>query len=114
MTKLKYFAWVRERIGMSEEMIDLPGDASFHHPLKRAIDRRAAERSVRGCGARRCIAVEEIDEVVGRELPLLTQEHIDDQIPLAGPPLGRAWRGLGGRRGRAVGRLGVRSRSGEP
>ena len=26
MTKLKYFAWVRERIGMSEEMIDLPGD----------------------------------------------------------------------------------------
>jgi sulfur-carrier protein len=24
MTKLKYFAWVRERIGTSEEMIDLP------------------------------------------------------------------------------------------
>jgi sulfur-carrier protein len=26
MTKLKYFAWVRERIGMAEEIIDLPGD----------------------------------------------------------------------------------------
>jgi sulfur-carrier protein len=26
MTKLKYFSWVRERIGMAEELIDLPGD----------------------------------------------------------------------------------------
>jgi sulfur-carrier protein len=26
MTKLKYFAWVRERIGMSEEEIELPAD----------------------------------------------------------------------------------------
>jgi sulfur-carrier protein len=24
MTKLKYFAWVRERIGLSEEELDLP------------------------------------------------------------------------------------------
>ena len=26
MTKLMYFAWVRERIGVSEEMVDLPDD----------------------------------------------------------------------------------------
>lgn len=26
MTKLVYFAWVRERIGVSEEMISLPAD----------------------------------------------------------------------------------------
>jgi sulfur-carrier protein len=26
MTKLKYFAWVRERIGMPEEEIELPAD----------------------------------------------------------------------------------------
>jgi molybdopterin synthase sulfur carrier subunit len=25
MTKLMYFAWVRERIGLSEEDVDLPG-----------------------------------------------------------------------------------------
>jgi sulfur-carrier protein len=28
MTKLLYFAWVREKIGLSEEMIDLPASVA--------------------------------------------------------------------------------------
>jgi sulfur-carrier protein len=40
MTKLKYFAWVRERIGMAEEMIDLPGDVKTAGELLHFLAKR--------------------------------------------------------------------------
>ena len=57
--------------------VDLAGDAGVHHPLQRAVDGGAADALI--------FAADEIDEVVGAEMPFLTQEHIDDLFPLAGP-----------------------------
>ena len=57
--------------------IDLAGDAGVHHPLQRAVDGGAADALV--------FAADEIDEVVGAEVPFLAQEHVDDLFPLAGP-----------------------------
>ena len=56
--------------------IDLAGDARIHHPLEGAIDRRAADAAI--------FLADEIDEVVGAEVPLLAEEHIDDEVALAG------------------------------
>src|SRR6185295_17676501 len=57
--------------------IDLARDAGVDHPLQRAVDRRAADPLVLG--------PDEIEEIVGRQVPLLAQEHVDDQVALAGP-----------------------------
>ena len=57
--------------------VDLAGNAGVHHPLQRAVDGGAADALV--------LMPDEIDEVVGAEVPLLTQEHVDDLFPLAGP-----------------------------
>ena len=73
MTKLVYFAWVRERIGRSEEEVELPGTvetvadllawlagrgdgyaAALAHPhaIRVAIDQQHARHDARLSGAR--------------------------------------------------------------
>ena len=56
--------------------IDLAGDAGVDHPLQRAVDGRAADAMV--------FLADQIDEIVGAEVTFLTQEHVDDLLPLAG------------------------------
>ena len=56
--------------------IDLAGDPRIHHPLQRAIDRGAADAAI--------FLADEIDEVVGAEVPLLAEERIDDEVAFAG------------------------------
>ena len=56
--------------------VDLAGDAGVHHPLQRAVDGGAADALV--------FALDQIDEIVGAEVPLLAQEHVDDLVALAG------------------------------
>ena len=56
--------------------IHLAGDARIDHPLERAIDRRAADALI--------LAADDVHEVVGAEMSLLTEEYIEDQVALAG------------------------------
>src|SRR5262249_6003256 len=66
--------------------IDLAGDAGVDHPLQRAVDRRPAD-------ARR-LALDALEQIVGADVPLLTQEHFDDPIALGrGLATARAQRG---------------------
>ena len=78
--------------------VDAPRDAGVDHPLQRAIDRGAADPRV--------LAADQIDEIVGAEVPLLPEEDVDDEVALAGAaPAGRPVRldelggGLHGRPG---------------
>ena len=57
--------------------VDLAGDARVHHPLQRAVDGRAADAAI--------FLADEIDEVVGAEVPFLAEEHVDDEVAFAGP-----------------------------
>ena len=56
--------------------VHLPGDAGVHHPLQRAIDRRAADPRV--------LAADERDEIFRAEVPLLLEEDPHDEVALAG------------------------------
>ena len=56
--------------------IDLAGDARVHHPLQRAVDGGAADAMV--------FLAYHVDEIVGAEVPVLTEKHVDDLLPLAG------------------------------
>ena len=56
--------------------VDLAGDARLLHPLQRAVDGGAADLLV--------FAADQIVEIVGGEVPLLAEEHVDDEIALAG------------------------------
>ena len=56
--------------------IDLARDAGVHHPLQRAVDGGAADAMI--------VLADQIDEVVGAEVTFLTQEHVDNLLPLAG------------------------------
>ena len=56
--------------------VDLAGDAGVHHPLQRAVDGGAADAVI--------FAADEIDEIVGAQVPFLAQEHVDDLLALAG------------------------------
>ena len=56
--------------------VDLARDARVHHPLQRAVDGGAADAVV--------FLANEIDEVVGAEVPFLAQEDVDDLFALAG------------------------------
>ena len=56
--------------------VDLAGDAGVHHPLQRAVDGGAADAMV--------FAANEIDQIVGAEVPFLAQEDVDDLLALAG------------------------------
>jgi hypothetical protein len=57
--------------------IDLARDAGLHHPLQRAVDGGAAQSVI--------FALDEIDEIIGAQMSLLAEEHVDDQIAFAGP-----------------------------
>ena len=56
--------------------IDLAGDPGVDHPLQRAVDGRPADPLV--------LAADQLDELVGREVPFLPQEDVDDEVALAG------------------------------
>ena len=56
--------------------VDLAGDARVDHPLKGAIDGGATDPMI--------VAPNEIDEIVGAEVPFLAQEDVDNLLPLAG------------------------------
>ena len=56
--------------------IDLAGDPRIHHPLQGAIDRGAADAAI--------FLADQIDEVVGAEVPFLAEERIDDEVAFAG------------------------------
>src|SRR5688572_28815595 len=55
--------------------IDLAGDAGVDHPLQRAVDSGAADALV--------FPADEVDEIVGAQVPFLTEEDIDDLLALA-------------------------------
>ena len=57
--------------------IDLARDARLHHPLQGAVDGGAADPLV--------LALDQIDEIVGAQVSLLAEEHVDDQVALARP-----------------------------
>ena len=57
--------------------IDLAGDASLDHPLQRPVDRRAADPRV--------LAPDEIDQLIGADVPFLPKKDRDDEVTLAGP-----------------------------
>src|SRR6185436_11036991 len=54
--------------------IDFAGDAGVDHPLQRAIDGRAADAVV--------FPTNQIDEIIRAEVTLLTEEEVDDLLPL--------------------------------
>ena len=56
--------------------IDLPRHAGTEHPLQGAIDRRAADAGI--------LATDDIEQIVGAEMPLLAQEQTQDEITFAG------------------------------
>ena len=73
-------AWPRAAVRLLEAEpafaeIHLSRDPRVDHPLQRAIDGRPADAMV--------VAANQIDEVVGAEMPFLAQEHVDDLFPLA-------------------------------
>jgi len=56
--------------------IDFPRDAGADHPLQGAVDGRAADARV--------FAADVFEQVVGTEVPLLTEEHAHDPIAFGG------------------------------
>ena len=56
--------------------IHLAGDPRVHHPLERAIRRRAADPRV--------LAADQRNEIFGAEVPLLLEEDPHDEVALAG------------------------------
>jgi hypothetical protein len=62
--------------------IHFPRDTGLLHPLKRAVDGGSANSMV--------VFVDEIDEIISADVPLLPEEHADDLVALAGSfPAGR-------------------------
>ena len=57
--------------------VHLARDSRVHHPLQRPVHGRAADPLI--------FAADQIEEVVGGEVALLSQEDVDDQVALAGP-----------------------------
>ena len=66
---------LESEVALSE--VHLAGDAGFKHPLKRAIHGRPADLVVFG--------PDQIHQVVGAQMPLLPEEHVHDEVALAGP-----------------------------
>jgi molybdopterin synthase sulfur carrier subunit len=71
MTKLVYFAWVRERIGISEEEIDLPGSVVTAGDLLDHLKTR---------GDNYAAALEFADVI----RVAINQEHVEHDEPIAG------------------------------
>jgi hypothetical protein len=57
--------------------VDLAGDPGINHPLERAIDRSPADPLI--------LTADQIDEVLRREMALLPEEDVDDEVPFARP-----------------------------
>jgi sulfur-carrier protein len=71
MTKLKYFAWVRERIGMSEEEVELPADVKTAGDLLKFL-------SSRGDGFAEALQHPKVIRVA------INLEHVGHDEPIAG------------------------------
>jgi sulfur-carrier protein len=71
MTQLKYFAWVRERIGMSEEEIDLPADVKTAGDLLKHL-------AARGEGFADALRYPNVIRVA------INQEHVDHDELIGG------------------------------
>ena len=56
--------------------IDFPGNPGVDHPLERPVDSRAADPLI--------LALDQIDQIVGCQVTLLAEEHVDDEIAFAG------------------------------
>src|SRR5262249_38954978 len=54
--------------------VDFPRDAGVDHPLQRPVDRRTADPG-RG-------AVDALEQILGADVPLLADEHLNDAIAL--------------------------------
>ena len=61
--------------------IDLAGNASVDHPLERPVHGRPAGRVT--------FRLEDVDQIISAQMPLLPQEDVDDQLALAGPSASR-------------------------
>jgi hypothetical protein len=55
--------------------VHLPRDPRVHHPLQRAVDGGAADALV--------LPPDQIEQIVGGEVPLLAEEDVDDEVALA-------------------------------
>lgn len=71
MTRLVYFAWVRERIGLPEEDLELPPEVSTVRDLLTWLRGR-------GDGYAEALRYPEVIRVA------LDQEHVDHAVPVAG------------------------------
>ena len=69
--KLAYFAWVRERIGLSEEVVELPAGVE-------TVDDLLHWLKDRGAGYEAALQAPESIRVA------IDQEHVDHSEPLAG------------------------------
>ncbi|QKV18408.1 molybdopterin converting factor subunit 1 [Oricola thermophila] len=72
MTKLVYFAWVRERIGTNEEEIDLPDSVKTGTDL-------LAWMKTRGENYEAALAMDNAIRIA------IDQEHVDHDAPLGNP-----------------------------
>jgi hypothetical protein len=55
--------------------VHLAGDAGVRHPLQRAVDGGSADAVI--------FVPDEVDQIVGAQVPFLAQEHVDDEVALA-------------------------------
>src|SRR5712671_3013953 len=62
------------RSALSE--VDLARDVRVDHPLERSIDRGATDT--------RFIATDDVEQIVGAEVAVLTQKNAEDTVALAG------------------------------
>ena len=71
MTKLKYFAWVRERIGVAEEEIELPENVKTGGDLLSLL-------AARGGGYAEALRHPKVIRVA------VNQEHVEHDEPITG------------------------------
>ena len=55
--------------------VDLARDTGIDHPLQCSVDCRATDALI--------LAPDQIDQVIGAEMPFLTQKDVEDEIPFA-------------------------------
>jgi hypothetical protein len=56
--------------------VHLTGNAGIHHPLQRPVYGGAADAMV--------FALDDVDQIVGAQVSLLPEEHVDDLVAFAG------------------------------
>jgi hypothetical protein len=57
--------------------VDFAGDARVDHPLQRSIDGRATDALI--------LTADQIDEILGREVALLPEKDVNDEIAFPRP-----------------------------